>query len=583
MPEAELPNLSLPALPTGTHGTEWDLGLLLFRGATSSGRRKATDMVSHGLMGAHCPERIALFVKMHATLKANLVRGQQRSYRSVRGQLSTLFGFVKWVESNELELSLDTIKECFFSWVEHLIYRYRVKKDLKHDTAYWMVSMLGSLVGKALDYTHSEPGRALIRQTRMRAPKARKRVLGSAADKENLTKTFACGHLLTDVCNVLTADVVRGTLPIHVPLRDGMELLIKGGLRNVELDPMTLSRGRDRDRSMRVRAPLLLGERAGEHRPSVVNTRIECEYLIFIAQTGMNATQAGRTPVERYRWQTEGDDLKAFRVYKGRRSGEAIFRCFRAYREHLERYVAWLEELDLNADCDLLFPFIYHTGKMPSEYDLRLLSGAKNLCEQAGIRLIKPRQLRKTRVNWLLRRHGNAQLTAEQVAHTEATLLRVYEQPHHQRAASEIVRYHAATELNMAPPGPGVCVRTGVAPELLKDALPHAPPPDCVSAEGCLSCVFHRDVMSEEYCWKLTSHRRLKVLELGLYKPPKTAPPHPADATVKILDAKLSAIGAGSEIRGIWVREAKDKVREGRYHPVWDGHIKLLEIASESF
>ena len=582
MSDVELPDLSLPGLPVGTHGTEWDLKPLLFRDMASVSRQKVAAMMRQGSRRSHCPERVGLVVKWHAILEATLVSGQERSHKTVNGQLTTLFHFVAWVEKNGLVLSLGTVKVCFFSWVEHLIHRYRVKKDLKHVTAYWYVTMLGALIGRALGYVHSEPGRVLIRQTRMRAPKSIKRVLGTHADKENLTKTFAFGHLLTDVCNALTAEVVRGALPIHVPLRSGKELLIKGNLRRHDRDPTTVRGTRDRDRSMKLRAPLRPDERAGERRPSIVNARIECEYLIFIAQTGMNATQACRLSRETYRWQTEGDDLLAFRVYKGRRSGETIFRCFHAYREHLERYIAWLEALELNTDCDLLFPFLYHTGKIPAGHRQRLLSSTAYLCQQAGIVLIRPRQLRNTRVNWLLRRHGNAQLTAEQAAHSEVTLLRVYAQPHHQRAVSEITRYHLAMETASASPGPGVCTRVGTKPELLKDALPHAPSPDCVSPDGCLSCVFHRDVMSEEYCWKLASHKRLKVLELDAYRPPASASPHPADAVVKIVDAKLSAIEAESEVRRLWVKEAKDRVREERYHPLWDGHIKLWEIISAS-
>ena len=43
------------------------------------------------------------------------------------------------------------------------------------------------------------------------------------------------------------------------------------------------------------------------------------------------------------------------------------------------------------------------------------------------------------------------------------------------------------------------------------------------------------------------------------------------------IQEKLKVIEQGSEIREQWVQQAKDNIRAGRYHPYWDGHIKLLE------
>jgi len=263
-------------------------------------------------------------------------------------------------------------------------------------------------------------------------------------------------------------------------------------------------------------------------------------------------------------------------VYKGRRSGDAIFRCYKAYKDHFQRYLTWLDKTGLSEIDGRLFPQQSRSMITVKGQKVRFYT-TKTLFEKVEIPFINPQEIRKTRVNWLLRRSHNLELTADQMAHDKEVLLRDYEKPHHQSASAEIIQFHKATDPVIASPGPGNCVDGSHNPTPISGIAHEAPKPDCISPEGCLFCTKHRDVMSADYCWKLASHARIKRLETDLYKSPQKGAEHPAYRVIERITAKLDAISAGSAVRATWVQDAIDAVRSGRYHPHWDGHIKLLE------
>ena len=253
-----------------------------------------------------------------------------------------------------------------------------------------------------------------------------------------------------------------------------------------------------------------------------------------------------------------------------------MFRCFKFYREHLENYKVWLDETGFSNHDTRLFPLMSRGMIRAKDANVRFYT-IKETFKKVNLPFIGPQQLRKTRVNWLLRRSRNLDLTADQMAHDKGVLLRDYEMPHHQSAVAEIIQFHNATDPSFSPPGPGVCIDESHKPVPISDLPNEAPQPDCVSPEGCLFCTKHRDVMSFEYCWKLASHSHIKSLETALYRPSKKQEIHPAYRVIDRITQKLEAIASGSQIRDLWVKEAKDLIRSGRYHPYWDGHIMLLE------
>ena len=227
-------------------------------------------------------------------------------------------------------------------------------------------------------------------QTRIRKPSAKKSVLTSSADKQNLSSTFEFGHCLRSICDALDCATVRGRLPIRIALQGGKTLVVAGSLLNPEMDVESIKCSTVRKNAEKARAPLTESESLFDRhkRSGILNLRIESELLIFIAQTGMNLTQASALERETYRWKSNGDDLEVFRVYKGRRSGEAVFRCYRAYKEHLERYLQWLNDTGFSEHDTRLFP-LQSRGMIRARdskigfYTLKELSGVNYLVRSA--------------------------------------------------------------------------------------------------------------------------------------------------------------------------------------------------------
>jgi hypothetical protein len=206
-------------------------------------------------------------------------------------------------------------------------------------------------------------------------------------------------------------------------------------------------------------------------------------------------------------------------------------------------------------------------------------SRIKALCLELNVPYIPPRTLRNTRVNWLLRKSADPELTAEMSQHTIETLLAVYERPSLQRAMVETMRFWSAVDPNLAirteSVGPGSC--TGV-PKTSSDLPRDAPEPDCVKAAGCLWCENHRDIDSQDHIWALTSFKHLKVIEVSRYRQTKsdnTSPP--SQLAIERINEKLRWYSSSSKVREGWVTEAEVRIEEGEYHSSFASEICALE------
>jgi len=312
-------------------------------------------------------------------------------------------------------------------------------------------------------------------------------------------------------------------------------------------------------------------------RRSIVNWRIQAELQMFIGQTGMNLGQAAALTLRQFSYASDIDGYKV-RDYKERRGGEVLFEIFSEYRSHFERYLEWRRKLFPNEAR--LFPILRNEG---SHEDSRIrFHVLRNACALAGIDFITPSALRGTRINWLLRRSGDADLTSEMAQHTPRTLLTVYERPSLQRAISEITQFHAQHDPALADKavlhavGPGVC--DGV-PKVSLAKPDTAPEPDCQRPSGCLWCEHHRDIDSQDYVWSMTCFRHLKILELSKQPPIKKGSKtiHPAEHAIERLSAKLAWFRQSNATRRAWVEEALARVEEGSYHDQWSYLIKALE------
>lgn len=569
-------DLTFPMLEYGATETPWDLRPLLFRGGAAAKVKRVACQIVQGELGSPLPERIELVSRLHEHMADDLAGGGSRF--SAQNKISALRRFFAWADSENVNLSVETAASTFIHWSEHLLQRHRIERNFSDGSLYDLTRLTATMLDRALDRQAS-----LSKSTRIRKPRGKGKVHTSTADKQNLQSTFAFGYLLADVCEALTWKGTTASLPVCISLRTGRVLELWSGLQS----PEKLAARRTRPRSQaQIKASLAARAAYDEDRTlrtrfPLVNLRIESEMLMFIAQTGLNLQQAHTLRVEQFHYASHLDGYQV-RAYKKRREGEVLFEIFASYREWFERYLEWRAEWFPQEPDGLLFPLVRSGGRILEE--ATQFTNITRICRELGMPVVRPRKLRATRINWLLRESQNPQQVAELAQHTVETLIRVYADPHPQIAMVEISRFHQHTDPSLAPPAPGRCV--SATPEPVGTMPQNAPQPDCVNAAGCLFCTQHRDIESEDHVWSLSSLRYLKSLELARYRPPssgkQSTPEHPALLVIQRLTAKLHFFEESSEIRRLWVEEARARIREGDYHPAWDGFIRLAEVGQRS-
>lgn len=568
MSRARPPDLTFPRVIYGLLEVPWDLRPLLYRHGAGANAKAVSELLTRGELGAPITQRIRLVKKLHAEIEA--IDNRDSAFDAI----TKLRKFYAWADEVGRSPTVATVEQDFIDWTDHLLQLVRVEQELSAASAYAYGSKVSVLLSKALDL-HT----GLIGRTRLSIRRGR-RVLGTKADKQSLDDTFAFGHFLLDLTNALSVEAISAPPPITISYRSGRTIEHWYGIREParvkSLASDNISNVAKQQRRLRHRANWAANT-SHRTRYSVLNLRVEAEMLIFIAQTGMNLAQVKGLRMGRFRYQSHLDGYRIYRTYKGRRSGEVAFEIFSEYRVHFEGYLVWRRVMFPGDDDGLLFPRALQPGKSRPAHAKQYWEGVHKMCATLGVKFIGPQTLRKTRVNWLLRRSRDPELTAEMAQHSQETLIQKYQQPHHHAAAIEISRFHAGADPAFAMPGPGVCIK--VSPIAQQNSPPGAPRPDCVSAAGCLFCDHQRDIDSDDHVWSLATYRHLKSLELSRYRPSSEGiASHPAQASVKRITEKLKHFESSSQVRAWWVNEALARVTEGDYHPKWAGFIALLEV-----
>ncbi|HAS1942836.1 site-specific integrase [Enterobacter asburiae] len=563
-------DLSFPMLEYGATETPWDLKPFLFRGGASERVKRVALQISQGELGSILTERIELVRLLHEHLTADLAGGGSRF--SVKNKIHALRTFFSWADSEGFDLSLETIPNIFVRWSDHLRHRHLVERSLSEASIYDLARLTATILDRILGRQSS-----LSKSTRVRKPRGKGKVHLSKADKQSLHNTFLFGHFLADICDSLTAEATVGPLPVCIRFRTGQVLEHWSGLPRPDKLAARLTKPRHPSEKeiKRLRRLAWEEDRTLRTRQSLVNLRIQSELLIFIAQTGLNLQQAHTLRLEQFHYTSHLDGYQV-RTYKNRREGEVLFEIFSGYRNWLQRYLEWRSEWFDDEPDGLLFPLMRSGGRIQEK--ATQFEHIKRISHELGVPMVTPRQLRGTRINWLLRETRNPSQVAEWAQHTTETLIRVYADPHPHTSMIEIARFHQQTDPFLSPPAPGRCV--SASPESLDLAPDNAPRPDCINAAGCLFCSQHRDIESEDHVWSLSSLRHLKSLELARYRPPtlQLATVHPALVVIDRLTAKLRFFEESSEVRRVWVEEASARIIEGNYHPAWEGFIRLAEL-----
>lgn len=561
----ELPDLSLPDETRGKLKTPWDLKPMLYQGGAAANLNKVNALIDAGLLGEPVMGRLGLIKKLHEILKNKQVRGSSKN--TIDLEINEFRMLLAWADTNGHPVDLESIQQTYLEWTEHLVQRVRVRKDLKQATAYHAGQLVGTLLDTILDRNWP-----LLHSSRLEPQKVGKTPLGIEADKQNLELTFRLGHLLQDICDHLTLDILWGPLPMRIPLREGHELEEWSGLR---AEAKLISTRRDTYNRRRVMKRIeatrtrYAADRTLRTRMPLANLRIESELLMFIGQTGMNLTQAHQLKLRHFSYASYSDGYQV-RDYKERRGGPVLFEIFHEYKKHFERYLDWRRQVF--PDESLMFPLIRHgRAEDTSPYFERI----KSACAKAGITYVPPRSFRNTRVNWLLRRSRDPDLTADMDQHTKQTLLSVYERPSLQVAISEVTRFWVSSDPALArtvPVAPGVC---DGEPEPITGTPVNVAQADCVQRTGCLWCAHHRDLDSQDYVWELACFCHLKVIELSSLRGGQgNTDSHPARHAVDRLHQKIRWFQDSNELRRSWAHEAIARVEEGNYHPDW---VRLLE------
>jgi hypothetical protein len=548
---------------------EFDHERLLYQGGASANVNIPTSVLRLRF-GPPKMDRLALALKINDVIEGRLAAGG--SQMSAKTTIDKLRRFYSWADASSFCLTLDNVEHQFLKWSEHLVSRAR-SGAIKELTAYGEACVVSGILDEVLDLKVG-----LIRQTRLR--RKHKHHLGLYRPV-NIEHAFLFGQTLCDVCDSLSSSAIRGSLPIQIRFKDGRDMNHWSGLRDIETLKRPPSPFLIPDRS-----PEILSRRhaweldnSNRTRQSVINLRIQAEMLIFIAQTGMNPSQVKRLTIGRFSYQSHVDGYVVRRVYKPRKQGEVAFEIYTEYRTFFERYLLWLKEIFPAAEDGLLFPLISNPDSKHRSINgvCENLKGVRGVCKKLGIDFVTPRELRKVRINWLVRRSGDLDQTVEMAQSSKEVLFRNYLQPDAQVAAVEITRFFRQhDESSHSAPGPGLCIDP--TPSAIREMPVGMPKPDCISPAGCLFCTHQRDIDSADHVWSLVSYRQLKIMEMAIYRPrARENVLHPASAVVARVTEKISHFEESSKLRQEWVVLAKDKVREGDYHPMWSGFLNLIE------
>lgn len=562
---SSLPDLSFPMVKLGRKVTPWSLKPLLYRGGAEKNVKYVETLISAGELGPPQLDRLNLVIALHEAISGKLVGGG--STVTQENNISSLRAFFTWAENTNHSLVLDTINSTYLFWTDSLLHRVRVAKDITKVSAYTEALRVSNILDIVL--LRATP---LIQLSQIEKPARKKTVQGVLADKQNLEWTFSFGQLLQDVCDNLSLAAIWGPLPVRISFHTGSVLeewlrFKPEDTRSPPLGELQVRRGNAKVSDNRRAA--YANDRTLQTRYPLINFRIEAELLMFIGQTGINLGQAYKLKLRNFYYSSDIDGYKV-KDRKNRKGGEVLFEIYKEYRAHFERYLDWRRTIAPNDER--LFPFVTksrHDSKSSRFHRIRAT------CKKQGITFVPPSLLRKTRINWLLRRTGDPGLTAEMAQHAKETLLTVYEVPSLQRAMTEAMRFWTQSDPALTrtiPVAPGEC--TGM-PTPIKRMPKDAPAPDCIRASGCLWCEHHRDIDSQDYVWSLSCFRHLKAIELSKYRAPKIgAEKHPAEHAVTRLSDKLRWFRQSNELRRQWVEEALARIEEGSYHPDW---VRLIE------
>jgi len=571
---ANIPDLVIQCARLPKSSYACNLQRFLYVGGASSDARWGIDAINSGKFGQPRLERLTLLLSIKEQLEMELNAG--KSYKSFTGTLSRVKHFFQFVDKYETQCSLDQLESIYLHYAEYLFRKVHIKPPrLSPTTAYGYANLLSRLFGRILDIPYAT---TLITRTRLKYPRQAKKSLSRTAEKQSLEDTFRLGVFLVDLVNGLSTDSILGELPLRIPIRNGLiennEIQLNYPADEWLSGPKEKWTSVQKDsyrQIIKTRQPVQSIDKT--KRWTLVNLRVTAEFLIFIAQTGINMTQAKYLRSEQFKYKSAGDSWEV-RSYKSRRGGEVLFRIYKSYKPFLHNYISFINYFFPNSQW--LFPIVSNNGKDFGRKPIYRYWILQKIITNSGIPWIPPKALRNTRINWLLRRSGDEELTAEMAQHTKEVLRQYYERPSQQRAMVEITRFWNKHDPIMQGDlvGSIIAGQCDGRPEAVDTKPTTVINPNCTNPSGCLWCKHLRDIDSEDYVWSLVSLRHLKSIEAS---GTVTRESLPADFATNRLSEKIKWFRNSNKTRAKWVMESEMRIEEGFYHPNWSNIIEFLE------
>jgi hypothetical protein len=502
------------------------------------------------------PQRLMFITHCHEAIN---------SYDSVetrRGHASTLKRFVAWCDENHKTLAFD--KEAFKTlYLAYDVYLYNKAKDkeIKKHTGYSYMVALSSLADRMFDTAIAKRAGLTVHSRCVKAYKRPARgAVSLRAEKQSFTDTQALGYYCVDVCVAITTENLLAPLPIvYTSKETEQQYQFPWDLKPLDKlskrDQWGVTKYPHRHKS-RHPADTINGD---VKRTALAKLRIFAEFMIFLFQTGSNITPALQIKRERFKYTLQGETDWLVEPYKSRAGHTTSFTIFKDYKDWFKAYLAFCDEHF--PDDPYLFPAIPSGVRSSGSTATQTL---RDNFKAYDIPWVPPKEIRPTRVNFLLRISGDPEQTAEVHGHAVKTMMQHYARPSQQRSASALTAFWKD--------GPVSRIKSGCdrQPQAVIDKPADVVEPDCTHPSGCLWCEKHRDIESFDYVWNLTSFKHLKVIEAGQLKKADI----PADKAIERCVEKLDAF---KEQHDDWVEEAQLRVDEGDYHSTWKGLIDFKE------
>ncbi len=465
------------------------------------------SLIRNGKAGTLIDARYNLLLQIKNALQDALdIGGAPATTESSLGLLHKFFVFL---ERENLAWSREKLERNYLLYCEKVLCRRLARKEITGSTAYTIAATLGNVFDSVLG---NKKYYELVSKTRLRNVGPRKNSLKFATDKQNLSDTFTMGSFVVQVIIALKPESIRSNPLIRseISLPNGRSFELKLALgpvanrkyENLEASSEELTESQRYHRAKRIADGW---DPKGDEisRIMLLELRVACELMVFLAQTGMNISEALKIENHQFKYASLGDEW-VIKSYKSRRQGEIEFKIYKNYKAKFKTYLKFLSEF-----------YPGRTELFPNDSSEFRWFHLKKLVLDNAIPWVPANTIRKTRENWFLRRSGDPDLTAEAHQHLRETLHSNYERPSQQRAISEITRFHGNhdplqkdqfTTSNLLSECDGV-------PSPVPDLPDSVVAPNCLNPSGCLWCSKRLDWKSFDYVWNLASFRHLKLIE----------------------------------------------------------------------